>query len=190
MGQYYIPTFLTKCDGEKPQLQPQMGIYAHNLSDGLKLSESGWEYSPTMCYTENQLMKYGNDGTYFAYAGDYEEPNPNVMLPFGKSNTYSAIFPKDKSNPLEVTREAYDKWKRDRVLLYFVNHDKKQYVPLNITFTEDELSPLAFLCYAGDRYDQHWYGVDRDDELIGAWAYDRVAIVDEIPQDYVNVEPN
>lgn len=194
MGQYYIPTFLRKRN-EKPQLIPEYGINPHRLMDGLKLGEGGWAYSPTMFFTETKLMEYGEQGSHFAYAGDYEPRNPNVeIIPIGngdiESNTYNTIC--DRTHNCEMkdfNSNEYAKWKNDRVLRYFVNHDKKQYVPLNITFTEDEISPLAFLCYAGDKYDQYWYGIDREDELIGAWAYDRVAILNEKPKDYENIEP-
>lgn len=194
MGQYYIPTFLRKRKA-RPQLIPESGIHPHRLMDGLKLGECGWAYSPTMFYTETKLMGYGDKGSHFAYAGDYEPLNPNVAVTqIGdgeiESNTYNTICKQAFDLTYnDFSSDKYAKWKNDRVLFYFVNHDKKQYVHLNITFTEDEISPLAFLCYAGDKYDQFWYGCDREDKLIGLWAYDRVAIVNEIPKDYENIEP-
>ena len=123
-------------------------------------------------------------GNKIVWAGDYANAEP-----LDGNNLYSLVQEKDKLKMLiEAVPPDYH---------YLVNWDKKEFVdktkckPMNGVWNVNEfkIHPLPLLTADGNERgggDYNGEGID----YVGTWARDRISLMKEIPEDFIEIIPN
>ena len=123
-------------------------------------------------------------GNRIVWAGDYADYDPRL-----DTTLYDFVEKKDKLNMLiEAIPENYH---------YLINWDKKEFVdktkckPINASWNVNELKihPLPLLTADGNGRGGGDYSGENID-YVGAWARDRISLMKEIPEDFIEITPN
>ena len=178
MGQYYIAVNASNKE------------WVDSGDGGAKLMEHSYIGNSFVEAVEFLLIDDGEgnrgrwSGNRIVWAGDYANGEPG-----NGNNLYSLTEEKDKLKMLiEAVPENYH---------YLVNWDKKQFVdktkcnPINGVWntTDMKIHPLPLLTADGNGRgggDYNGEGIDH----VGTWARDRISLMKEIPEDFIEITPN
>ena len=118
-------------------------------------------------------------GKRIVWAGDYADPEE-----FRVDNLYSIMEGTGLQMLIEAIPEDYK---------YLINLDKKEYVdkskcPIHNDKWQTRIHPLPLLTADGNGRGGGDYR--RDNDLVGSWARNRIALVKDIPEGFTELIPN
>lgn len=174
MGQYYIAVNIDEMEHVNP----------HQYDNGLKLMEHSYIGNNFVEAVEFLLLDTGDakgrwSGKRIVWAGDYADPEP-----IGDENLYTIIEGDGLKMLIEAVPENYK---------YLINLDKKEYVdkskcPKYGDDWDAKIHPLPLLTVEGNGRGGGDYGGNND--LVGSWARNRIALVKDIPEGFKEIVPN
>lgn len=176
MGQYYKAVNITK--GQ------YLTSWEHN--SGSKLMEHSWMPNNFVAGV-TQLLSNDWHGDSIVWAGDYGDEGLFTSIHYNKMNLYN--FANEFFE--EITRKGVDADIQNQEYPYLLNHDKGEYVDLrNCPSGEDDwiVHPLPLLVSNGNG---RGFGDYRGNSLyIGQWAGSRISVDNQIPDGYIEIQPN
>lgn len=219
MGQYYRGAILGKKSIEKEKITIEKALCCYAHGNGSKVMEHSYVGNTYVgAYVELLANKYY--GYPFVWVGDYADDkfNTNVYQlarqyidDIIKVNAEKQGFVKDYDSyrkimkydcgdefVLDVKDEEYfaEKYTYKEVggnklkYKYILNLSKKEYVKIpEYKKNEWTIHPLPLLCADGNgRGGGDYSGSDMD--KVGVWAYDRIGISNEIPNEFTELVVN
>lgn len=211
MGQYYRGVVLHKdsIKSQKIKVKKAFCCYAHN--NGAKLMEHSYVTNEYVKAYEHELAtkSFGNP---FVWCGDYADEkfgtniydaaceyiNNDTLKRATKQgyvkkdsvSRFGECFVKEtkdstiiKSDIQLTYRKAYNRIPEYK---YIINLDKKLYVQIPSNINKLTIHPLPLLCCSGNqRGGGDYYGTN--EQLVGSWAYDRIGVTNDVPQDFTEL---
>ena len=153
----------------------------HAFSNGVKLTEHAYAVSKTV---QTAIFHLSPEGHFYrtrlVWAGDYADPEPDDYIPrsedHGECKTLDSRAYDQPEKCLSVARKTTDTY------IYFVNHDKQEYVDLRPFGNGPH--PIPLLTAEGNgRGGGDYRGNGR--EFVGIWARDVVSVDKEIPEGFI-----
>lgn len=205
MGQYYRGVVLGKTTKRVKRIIVKQAYCCYGHGNGAKLMEHSYVGN---WYVKAYEQALGNEfyGYPFVWVGDYademfntdvytkaHEYIDNVIKRNAKKKGYylnGFVFEKlhkdgeiEKADESDFVEKVITKDNADKVdtFKYIINLDKKEAVAIP-EFKEDEwtIHPLPLLCASGNgRGGGDYHGINED--MVGAWAYDRIGLDNELP---------
>lgn len=174
MGQYYLAVNIDDMEYVSP----------HKYDNGAKLMEHSYIGNNFVEAVEFLLLDTGEgkgrwSGKRIVWAGDYADPEE-----YRVDNLYNIVEGDGLQMLIEAVPEDYK---------YLINLDKKEYVdkskcPSYGTWGM-RIHPLPLLTAEGNGRGGGDYRGDND-QVVGSWARDRVALVKDIPEGFTELIPN
>lgn len=210
MGQYYRPTILGKSTHRAKKIIVKQAFTSYDYDNGAKLMEHSYVGNYLVKVVENALYHY-YDGHPFVWAGDYADEKYGCIVyerahefveksrkKYAKDNGY-----KKKKGPswgnnwvkngnYYSDKDVIDKTPYEELenntYEFIINYDKKQFIRIPKESNEKDkygypkltIHPLPLLCADGNGRGGGDYN-GKNMSLVGAWAYDRIGIDNEIP---------
>lgn len=205
MGQYYRGVVLGKTTKRVKRIIVKQAYCCYAHGNGAKLMEHSYVGN---WYVKAYEQALANDyyGYPFVWVGDYademfntdvytkaHEYIDNVIKRNAKKKGYylnGFVFEKlykngdiEKADESDFVEKVITKDNADKVdtFKYIINLDKKEAVAIP-EFKEDEwtIHPLPLLCASGNgRGGGDYHGINED--MVGAWAYDRIGLDNKLP---------
>lgn len=175
MGQYYVAVNVDNMEHVNP----------HKYDNGSKLMEHSYIGNNFVEAVEFLLIDDGENkarwsGQRISWAGDYAP-----ALQGEEENLYTLA----KGDGLQMLVEAIPE-----DYIYLINLDKKQYVDkskcpnMSSNWSDFKVHPLPLLTAEGNGRGGGDYGGDED--YVGSWARNRIALVNKVPEGYTEIIPN
>lgn len=175
MGQYYVAVNVDNMEHVQP----------HTYDNGAKLMEHSYIGNNFVEAVEFLLIDDGENkarwsGQRICWAGDYAS-----ALEGEEENLYNLT----KGDGLQMLVEAIPE-----DYIYLINLDKKQYVDkskcpnMSGGWSDFKVHPLPLLTAEGNGRGGGDYRGDED--YVGSWARNRIALVNKIPEGYTEITPN
>jgi hypothetical protein len=208
MGQYYKAVILDKDTNPNEKIVVKQAFSSYDYGwIGAKLMEHSYVGNRFVQAVEYALYHY-YDGHPFVWCGDYSDGICGVDVygeasewmdknkeEFALANGYTRVenasygieWEKDGKCVGMIEKIPYEKFETYK---YIINYDKKQFIRIPEKSNKKDkngypiltIHPLPLLCADGNqRGGGDYYG--RNEKLVGAWAYDRIGIDNELPED-------
>lgn len=212
MGQYYRGVVLGKTTKRVKRIIVKQAYCCYAHGNGAKLMEHSYVGN---WYVKAYEQALANDyyGYPFVWVGDYADEMFNTDV-YSKAHEYidnvikrnakkkgyylnGFVFEKlykngdiEKADESDFVEKVITKDNADKVdtFKYIINLDKKEAVAIP-EYKEDEwtIHPLPLLCASGNgRGGGDYHGINED--MVGAWAYDRIGLDNELPDSVKLIE--
>lgn len=177
MGQYYVAVNVDTMEHVEP----------HSYDNGAKLMEHSYIGNNFVEAVEFLLIDDGKDkarwsGQRIVWAGDYadyeQDENGNDL----GYNLYTKLDGDGLNMLIETIPQEYN---------YLVNLDKQEYVDKTKCpkgESDWQINPLPLLTADGNGRGGGDYGHDND--YVGSWARNRIALMKVIPEGYTEIQPD
>ena len=160
-------------------------VEPHKYDNGAKLMEHSYIGNNFVQAVEFLLIDTGENkarwsGQRISWAGDYAS-----ALQGEEENLYNLT----KGDGLQMLVEAIPE-----DYIYLINLDKKQYVDkskcpnMSSDWSDFKIHPLPLLTAEGNGRGGGDYRGDED--YVGSWARNRIALVNKVPEGYTEIIPN
>ena len=204
MGQYYKAVILDKDTNPNEEIIVKQAFSSYDYDwNGAKLMEHSYVRNWFVKAVEHALANIFN-GYPFVWCGDYADDKCGVSVygkacewmnnakdEFARANGYTKITSPRYGEEYEKDGEYFGAvgmveqipYEEFETYKYIINYDKKQFmrIPEKVK-GKLIIHPLPLLCADGNqRGGGDYYG--RNEKLVGAWAYDRIGIDNELPED-------
>lgn len=176
MGQYYTGVNVSNMEWVDP----------YDYGNGAKLMEHSYIGNNFVEAVEFLLIDNGEgdkgrwSGNRIVWAGDYANAEP-----MQGNNLYSLVEDKNKLKMLiEAVPPDYH---------YLVNWDKKEYVDKTKCLKNNygyAIHPLPLLTADGNGRGGGDYNDNTEPSYVGTWARDKISLMKEIPEDFIEITPN
>ena len=204
MGQYYKAVILDKDTNPNEKIIVKQAFSSYDYDwNGAKLMEHSYVGNWFVKAVEHELYHYF-DGYPFVWCGDYADDKCGVSVyakacewmdkakeEFALANGYTRVedasfgreWEKDEDCVGSVGMIEKIPYEEFETYKYIINYDKKQFIRIPEKVQGKlTIHPLPLLCADGNqRGGGDYYG--RNEKLVGAWAYDRIGIDNELPED-------
>ena len=211
MGQYYRGVVLGKTTKKSKKIIVKQSFCCYAHDNGAKLMEhsyvGNWYVKEYEYALANEFY-----GFPFVWAGDYADDKYDTLV-YEKAVQFISKKTTKNARSLGYRKVKNPKWfkeyvkngeyasesdmavkipyeeLKDKTYKYIINFDKKVYVCIPEKKGVDEngnyqltIHPLPLLCADGNqRGGGDYYGTN--ETLVGSWAYDRIGVSDELPED-------
>lgn len=210
MGQYYRGVVLSKNSIKKQKIKVRQAFCCYAYNNGAKLMEHSYVTNHYVKAYEHELATK-SFGYPFVWCGDYADEKfgtdvYNVACEFIDEVTLKRATRLGYTKQDEMSRfgECFIKQTKNGIIKksainltpkkvynrlptynYIVNLDKKLFVRIPKKNNDDNdltIHPLPLLCCSGNkRGGGDYYGTNG--LLVGSWAYDRIGVTNELPND-------
>lgn len=169
MGQYYKGAILSRDSIKNEKINVVKSFNCYSFDNGAKLMEHSYVGNLYVNAYEKQLAEcfYGSP---FVWIGDYAEDKFN-------ENVYDLAYAVQEDNKNKNLK--YERFE------YVINFDKGMFVRIpkenELINNEWAIHPLPLLCSSGNGSGGGDFHRGKNLSLVGSWAYDRIAVANEIP---------
>lgn len=211
MGQYYCGTILNKESFDNKEIKVAKAISPYSVKNGAKLTEHSWVGNWYVKLYE-RLLANEYKGYPLVWAGDYAKPKfdklvydeawdfirsfiANKAKELGlhpntdRNNWFKEYYKVDDEGEIIYISEntlddiiPYEDIEED-TYAFIINYDKKQFVRIPKDDPDTWTAhPLPLLCADGNGQGggDYW---GKNYTKVGYWAYDRIGVADELPED-------
>lgn len=186
MGQYYKAVNIDK----KEMLVPW------TWNNGAKLMEHSWLPNDFVGVAMKKLTSDWK-GDRIVWAGDYGDEGL-FMEDLSNASKEETLYSYASNNFTEIKNyKTFNVEKFNVQFPFIINYDKKEFIDTRKCPSMDGwiVHPLPLLTSNGNGRGGGDYRVYDDDndislKFVGTWAGDRIAVVEELPQQYEEIEPN
>lgn len=179
MGQYYCGVILDTSFQEKNEVIVKKAFSPYAHKHGSKLMEHSYI---TNWYVREYEHALATDcfGYPLVWAGDYADEISGKSL---YVEAWAYIEEMEETNKADCVT-AYENLPEYK---YILNLDKKEYVKIEEVANDDyTIHPLPLLCaYGNGRSHSDYRGTNM--KQVGIWAFDRLGVSNEIPNDYTEI---
>lgn len=199
MGQYY--RVITKKDNKHYKIYNR-NIIVNGKEEYMmaKLTEHSWWYNPFVNAIAEKIYKNPHNVVWLGdYSNDFmvEYPSGFNNLSVKKIKYFDKIAWGDKDKSIAINSSDFLLDEK-----YLVNHTKQEFVNCSEYFDKcvmgkgDNfgwcLHPLSLLTCIGNGCGGGDYRSPTEDstfELVGTWAFDNISVEDNVPENFIKIEP-